>query len=380
MKLTLDKSALHQTVTRAQGAISDRSMAQISLKASKQNNLLEIAANDSVLAIYGQIACELTEEGTIFIPGRLFIDVIKQLPDGAVELSTEKGFLQILAGQSPAEFRMKIPLIEDMVWITPPEVDSSNEAAVSSSKLDYMINQVQFCVEQDSPRNYGSVAFLHRPADNKLRLVGTDGFRLSYCEIEVDLPPDFLIEGICLSKRALQELQRMCQSGYESVRLRISNDKTTLMAGVSGYEIYTRLSSVRFPNYQGVLPTANLKPIRLSRLNLHHVTRRVLLAADKNHALRLRFHDSCLTLSSRTMGSFESKETLKLEDGFKGADTQLAINGKFLTDVFSTVPGEDLTLQFKSENDPIVIIPKEEPKQCRSLHVLVPIKEHHTPR
>ena len=39
--------------------------------------------------------------------------------------------------------------------------------------------------------------------NDKLRLVGTDGYRLSYSEIAVQFPDLFLQNGVCLSKRAL---------------------------------------------------------------------------------------------------------------------------------------------------------------------------------
>ena len=64
-----------------------------------------------------------------------------------------------------------------------------------------MIEQVQFCVAQDSPRNYGTVAFLHKPTKETCRLVGTDGFRLSYCEVQTPVPDSFLHNGVCLTKR-----------------------------------------------------------------------------------------------------------------------------------------------------------------------------------
>ena len=118
-----------------------------------------------------------------------------------------------------------------------------------------MIEQVQFCVAQDSPRNYGSVASYTSPTVRACRLVGTDGFRLSYCEVETAMPDGFLDNGVCLSKRALSELQRMCDEGFEKIRLSIADDETTLVAEVPDYQIFVRLSAVKYPNYMGVLPT-----------------------------------------------------------------------------------------------------------------------------
>jgi DNA polymerase III sliding clamp (beta) subunit (PCNA family) len=76
------------------------------------------------------------------------------------------------------------------------------------------------------------------------------------------------------------------------------------------------------------------------------------------------------------MGSSEGRETVPLDD-YHGPRFDIAVNGKFLTDVFTTTESDSLNLQFNQESneDPIVIVPRTEPSDCRSKHVLVPIKQ-----
>lgn len=371
MKLRINKSDLSLATSRAQGAISDRSLVHIGLKANDET--LEVSVADRVLVVYSQMEANILEKGSTFIPARLFADVVRELPDGIVDLESDETYLKITAGAN-SEFVMKLPRIEEKEWKGPPVVDSDNMAELPTEKLHYMIDQVQFCVAQESPRNYGAVGFLHKPNQNELRLVGTDGFRLSYSEIKLPLPTSFLDTGVCLSKRALNEIQRMCAEGFEKIKISISDDHSVLAAIAPGYQIYIRLSSVKYPNYQGVLPSDHLTPVTVSRPHLQSVIKRVLLAADKTRALQLSFSDSSLTLESRTLGSSEGKECIPLEK-YTGGSRALAVNGKFLTDVFSTIDCDEVTLNIKSEAEPIVVVPKKEPGDCCSMHVLVPIKE-----
>ena len=371
MKLKIQKSELSLATARTQGATSDRSLAHIGLKAA--DGQLKVCVSDRVLIVYSSLEAEISEEGCIFVPARLFSDVVRELPDGFVSLICEQNFLVIKAGVND-EFIMKLPGIEDKEWRDAPAIASFSSTELPTEKVQYMIDQIQLCVAQESPRNYGAVGFLHKPNSSTLRLVGTDGFRLSYSEVQVPLPEDFLEEGVCLSKRALNELQRMCGEGYDRLSIFISKDQTILTAFVPGYEIFVRLSSVKYPNYQGVLPSQDLVPVDVSRPYLQSVAKRVLLAADKTRALQLCFSESSLTLSSRTLGSSEGTESINLQ-GYLGGDRELAVNGKFLTDVFSTIGSDEITINFKSVNDPIVLIPKMEPEKCKSMHVLVPIRE-----
>ena len=371
MKLKIRKSELSQATSRSQGSVSDRTIVHLGLKAEKES--LHVSVADRVIVVYSDLDAQVLEEGSAFVPARLFSDVVKELPEGNVLLESKESSLKITAGAGD-EFVMTIPMVEDKVWREPPVVDSGNVADLPSENFHYMIDQVQFCVAQESPRNYGAVGYLHKPAGDQLRLVGTDGFRLSYSEIELDLPESFLEEGVCLSKRALSEMQRMCGEGFERIKVAISDDKTVLSATVPGYQIYVRLSSVKYPNYQGVLPKEDLTPVVVSRPYLQSVIKRVLVAADKTRALQLSFADDSLTLSSRNVGRSEGVECISLKD-YDGGDKDIAVNGKFLTDVFSTIGSDEVTLNIKSEAEPIVVIPKKEPGGCCSMHVLVPIKE-----
>jgi len=371
MKVTINKSLLNLATSRVQGAITERSLSQIGLMA--KDNKLHAAATDRVLAVYSSLDCQVQSPGVAFVTARLFSDVVRELPEGDVRLEIQGAFLLITAGRT-GEFFMKLPVIDDANWREPPAFDTGNSAELPTGKLSYMIDQVQFCVAQESPRNYGTVGFIHRPGKESLRLVGTDGFRLSYCDVAIGMPDGFLDNGVCLSKRALGELSRMCGEGYEKIHMAISEDQTTLVARVPDYQIFVRLSAVKYPNYNGVIPDNKNSAVLVSRAQLQNVAKRVLLAADKSRALQLSFSDSSLTLSSKTMGSSESKESVHLDD-YHGPKFDLAVNGKFLADVFSTVPSEKLLIQFKNVEDPIVLVPREEPSDCRSKHVLVPIRE-----
>ncbi len=374
MKIQLPKHLLSTATNRMQGAIAERSLSQIALNAT--GNSLQVAATDRILSVYSILECDLKEPGVCFVPARLFSDLVKELPDGLVKLERQSSYLVITAGNSD-EFMMKLPVIDDAVWVDSPNIECHSTAELPAAKVSYMIDQVQFCIVPDSPRNYGTVGYLHKPADNTCRLVGTDGFRLSYCEVETPLPAGFLDNGVCLSKRTMVELHRMCSEGFGKIRLSITQDENTMVAEVPGYKIFVRLSSVRYPNYMGVLPEKKLSGVVVSRSHFQNVTKRVLLAADKSRALQLSFSDSSLTLNSKTMGSSEGRETVPLMD-YHGPQFEIAVNGKFLTDIFSTTESKELALHFNQESneDPIVIVPKQEPTECRSKHVLVPIKQN----
>ena len=124
MKLTIDKTSLNLATARMQGAITERSLAQIGLKASE--SILQIAATDRVLAVYSDLECKVEVSGTVFVPARLFSDVVKELPSGDVSLTLESAYLVITAGENDS-YTMKIPIIDDLSWREPPALQPATK-------------------------------------------------------------------------------------------------------------------------------------------------------------------------------------------------------------------------------------------------------------
>ncbi len=379
MKIIIDRDVLATMTSRTHGGLCDKNFSQLGLQ-TFGNNKIKLSFKDRIMAVYCDGPSENEGEGTIFVHAKLFSDMVRELPSGNVKISLVDNTHIVVTAGKKNEFVMKLPLIEDSKWQKEPDVGVSDEANIPSAKLSYMIEQVQFCINQESPRNYGTVGFLHRPSNNKLRLVGTDGFRLSFCEIELEsgrLSEKFLQEsGVCISKRGLTELWRMSNEGFESVRISVSEDAKTISACVDGYKLYILLSTLNFPNYQGVVPDYKPSALDISCQDLQGVIRRVLLASDKNRTLKMSLKKGLLTLSSRNVGNFEGQESIGLDD-YDGPTGNLSINGKFLTDVISATTSESVNIRFDNDDSPVLVIPKLEPKECRSEHVLVPIKEGH---
>ncbi len=374
MLVKFNRNSFQRAVTHLQGPLSDKNVGHIGLKA--ENNLLILTASDKVLTIICEVDANIVKEGVTFLPGKLLSEIARELPPGEICLEAKESSVIVTAGEM-SHFTMKLPQIQNMAWPSVERPTHLNTAVISSERIKYMIEQVQFTITSDSPHPYGGVGYLHKPQADILRLVGTDGFRLSYCEVNLEnLPPEFLKTGLCLSKKAITEIHKICAEGFDTVSFSISEDQKTLITEVPGYFVYHRLLKVNYPNYQGVIPTSQLQTISLPRTSLQSMARRVLLAADRSKALHLKFEHEQLTLASQTAGESEGKETISLE-GYVGPYCNLSLNGRYLDDIVSITGSTQLVIGFNGEDQPVMITPAVEPVSCKSKHVLVPMKEAH---
>ncbi len=372
MKIQTDKQSLQKGTSRLHGTVVERSLAHIGLKS--RGNQLTLSSSDLVLSAFCYVPCETMQEGELFIPAKLFSEVVRELPEGVVYLEVEGNSLVVSAGLDE-QFKMKIPLINDIPWQDKPRINFKETSPFSAVDLAYMISQTQFCVSQDSPRNFGTVAYLHHAEKQEWRIIGSDGFRLSYCQAHQErVSPNFLEEGICLTKRTVNELEKMCREGHESITLSVAEDRSVLLAEIADFQLFMRLSSVKYPNYKMVIqPSQKSYEVVLERKALLDGVRRIMLAADKSKSIRLQFTPGLLEIASRNLGSSEGREHIPLGD-FSG-ELALSINGKYLLDVVSTSGSDQLMLRFSNEDAPMIILPQEEPKGCQSLHLFLPIKE-----
>ena len=374
MLVKFNRNSFQRAITHLQGPLSDKNVGHIGLKA--ENNLLILTASDKVLTIICEVDANIVKEGVAFLPGKLLSEIARELPTGEICLEAKESSVIVTAGEM-SHFTMKLPQIQNMAWPSVERPTHLNTAVISSERIKYMIEQVQFTITSDSPHPYGGVGYLHKPQADILRLVGTDGFRLSYCEVNLEnLPPEFLKTGLCLSKKAITEIHKICAEGFDTVSFSISEDQKTLITEVPGYFVYHRLLKVNYPNYQGVIPTSQLQTISLPRTSLQSMARRVLLAADRSKALHLKFEHEQLTLASQTAGESEGKETISLE-GYVGPYCNLSLNGRYLDDIVSITGSSQLVIGFNGEDQPVMITPAVEPISCKSKHVLVPMKEAH---
>lgn len=370
MKIKIAKQLLSNSASKIQASLSEKKLSQIALKTA--DNRLTLAATDWAISIYHHIECEIAEHGESFVPSALFANVVKELPDGFVQLERHETVLMVTAGGS---FSFKLPLIEESIWSEPHVIDKDEELEFDSGDFGYLLEQVIPSVRSDSSRAYGTVGFFHRTTDGQLRLVGTDGCKLSYCEMSVksELPvPD----KVCLERRGLVELAKICNDNPEKINIAVIRNNTLLAATTANRQMFIRVSEVDFPNYLEALPSEMRYKAVIDRHKLQGAMKRVLLASDNSHTLQMSFSSGEIEISASNDSSSESREVLPVDTSLK-EPVSLDLNGRYILEFLATIASDNISASFQDIDHPIVVVPQTEIPNCKSQHVLLPIKESH---
>jgi DNA polymerase-3 subunit beta len=349
VKISLERDALLnqlQTVTRVastRSAIQALSGVQIVAAPSA----CELRATDMDVSLRVPLAAELVREGTVVLPARLLLDVVRSLPSPQVslELRAAEQDVELISGN--AKFRIRTLRGEDF----PPFPEPAAEGGVSLPVGAFVSTALKVAgsASRDETRPV-LTGILVSASDSELRMVATDSYRLSVKETTLEAPLSASFE-VNVPARALQELARIA-AGAEEGQLRVSVLQNQVVFELDGVVLASRLIDGQFPNYQ-LLPEAFEHELRVASGELTDVVRRISLLAQKNAPLRLAFQPGELTVSAQTPDIGDALESLPV--AFQGEPLEIGFNPDFLRDGLEAIEQGDVLLKLISPLRPGLI-------------------------
>src|SRR2546421_1637178 len=337
MKVIVQRDELTQKLGVVSRAVSTRASVQIlsGVLLRAEGGRLHLAATDMELSLRSSFEAQVEGEGSVVVPGRLLVDLVRLLPadDVTLEHRAEEGVVHVTCGPSNASLHTYAA--EDFPRL--PDLDAVGTFTVDRETLLETVARVARSASRDESRPV-LTGILVRFEAGKLVMAATDSYRLSVKEtsLQGDSPE---LEAI-IPARALGELSRIAQSG-DNVELGVHENQVVFAA--DDVWLTSRRIDGQFPNYKQLLPETFEHEVTLPRTELLDVVRRVAVMAQRNSPLRLRFAEGELTVSAQTQDVGESRESLPVT--FSGEALEIGFNADFLRDGIESIEGGELTLK-----------------------------------
>jgi DNA polymerase-3 subunit beta len=204
-------------------------------------------------------------------------------------------------------------------------------------------------------------------ADQELRMVATDSYRLSVKRTPLETPLQGSLEAN-VPARALQELSRIAQQS-QSASLTAGVGQNQVVFELDGAVLSSRLIEGQFPNYRQLIPESVDHELRLATTELADVLRRISLLAQKNAPLRLSFAEGQLTVSAQTPDVGEASEAIPVP--FHGEPFEIGFNPEFLRDGVESIDTDELVMKLISPLRPGLI---ETPDSGDFVYLVMPIR------
>jgi DNA polymerase-3 subunit beta len=349
MKLTCAKDELAEKLQVSGRGVSTRTTVQIlaGILLNASAGRLSLSATDMEISLRVSLEAQVDDEGSVVVPGRLLVDIVRLLPAGEVTIShrAEEGVVELVCGS--ASYRLNTYAAEDFPRL--PEIEDASAFTVEKEAFVDTIARVSRSASRDESRPV-LTGVLVRFEGDKLVMAATDSYRLSVKETALSNSPGREIEAI-VPARALGELARIAQGEGETIQVGVQENQVVF--GVDDVWLTARRIDGQFPNYKQLLPESFEAEVTMPREEFLDVVRRTSVLAQRKSPLRLRFEDGELTVSAQTQDVGEAHESLPVS--YSGEALEIGFNAEFLRDGLESVNDESVRLKLISPLRPGLI-------------------------
>jgi DNA polymerase-3 subunit beta len=369
MKFSISQETLFQCLQKVSGVVPSKSTTPIleNVFFELDDEKLHITGTDLEVSISTQTIPERIDKiGSVALPARVIIEMIRSLPNimihfetdknHKVKMTTDQGYYQV-SGISKDNF----PEI--------PKVSTSSAIELDNSKLHRMFSKTIFAVSADELRPALMGVYV-QILPNELRMVATDGHRLSKI-IDKNFQCKQKATNIIIPPKAVQLVLKnidgegTTQMVVEEKMLCFIFENTTL---------FTRLVEGQYPDYDRVIPSDNKNLLNVNKNLLMSTVKRVSLFSNAfTHQVRFSIDKEKMSVQSEDLDvGGEAKEELAVE--FSAEPLEIGYNALYVMDILKQIDTDSLTFHLKSPMSAALVSPdKQLPGEDFEM-LLMPIK------
>ena len=361
MKLTIARDEFVQGLARAHGVADRRSsmpvLANVLLETEGPGGL-RISATDLHLGITGVVPASVETTGATTAAARTLFDIVRNLPDGEVSLSVDENqWLRVRCGR--VNYRIAGIPAEDFPGL--PSAEEVSFFCLDAELLSRIIEQTHFAVSPDEGRPHLNGA-LFEGDGAKLRMVATDGHRLSMIERDVEAEKGSFGFSMLIPLKGIHELRRLLDEGAGDIEVGAAGPNAFFRRHLAGagqgveteVTMSVKLVDARFPPYEKVIPKSTERHVTVARVPLLEALRRAsLISREKSAAIRMILGDHRLTVTSDNPDVGEASE--EVDADYDGEELVMGFNGRYVMDTLSALDSESIVLELNGATDACVI-------------------------
>lgn len=343
MRVRVSSHVLNEALQIAAGVAPTRatipalSCVKLEAAAGAAGPALTITATDLELGLRLTVPLiSLDREGAVVIPAVKIASLVREIPDTDLQFSSDHSLAMLktsdgqfkIVGMDPAEF----PAF--------PAPQAATRASVRARDLVEMTAKTSFAVSTEAVR-YALTGQLLALADGEVRMVASDGRRLSYVRKTSDgkKGPQAIVpmKTLTLVTKALRPDEEVVDVEVEETTIRLSTRRLL---------VFSRLIEGTFPDYAAVIPKSNDRRVTVEVEAFRSALRRTsLLAQDRARAVKLTVAPGKLTLFARAQDVGEASVDLACE--YSGEPFDIVFNPDYILDYLRTVQEPNVTMLFK---------------------------------
>lgn len=365
MKIEINREALLAPLHQIAGVVEKRQTLPVlsNVLFHVENGEVNLTTSDLEVEMSSRCRAEAAESGTITVPARKLLDIVRALPDGVLlRLQHSDNRLTIHSGKS----RFTLATLEASGFPRIEEMADAERMELPQSALSYIVQRVGFAMAHQDVR-YFLNGMLLQIDHNRIRGVATDGHRLALAEQTIEIGTENSYS-VIVPRKGVVELGRMLDDSNESMGLWLTRNHIRIECG--DHRMTSKLIDGRYPDYEAVIPVgADKRMVADISILRRALQRTAILTNDKFRGVRLELSNGVLRLIAHNPEQEEAVEEIDVE--YQGPDLKLGFNIGYLLDAIDALDGPELAMAMR-DGDSSCLITDVDNDQAR--HVVMPLK------
>jgi len=368
MRFTISRNSFHSTLQKVIHVIPAKSTVDIlyNVLLIAESGQLKIIATDLEITQVAWSECSVEQDGTIVIPGKLLMDIIREMPDIELTFTADSNF-KILIESSFGEYKLSGQNKTEFPSV--PLVESEEKVEMDNTVLKRMIEKTIFACSTDNLRPALTGVFL-QIFEQEIRMVATDGHRLVKMIHKNSGKQEFTKEIIIPTKALNFVARNLPEDGKQVITL----SENHVLFEMPGTNIYTRIIKEPFPDYERVIPQNYSKEMLISKEDFVSSVKRVSLFSNPmTYQVRLIVEATKLTVHAQDIDfGGEAKETIPCS--FNSETLEIAYNANYLLDILRHIDTEKIKFLVEDSDGPGLVFPDEKNEDEEIVMLIMPVR------
>ncbi|MGV8145358.1 MAG: DNA polymerase III subunit beta [Alkaliphilus sp.] len=352
MKFKIPQNLLMNSLSVVLRGVSNRTTLPIlkGILIEAKNNRVKFISTDLEIGIQNEIDAFVIEEGTTVIDAKLFSEIIRKMPDSAVEIiKTEDNNLIVRSGTT--EFIISTWNAKEYPEL--PQIKEGDNYLLGEELFKSMIKQTVFSTAQIETKPVLK-GVLFEIEKNKLNMVALDGYRLALRKGKINTEKN---QKVVIPAKTLSEVSRILNN-EEKKEIEINIAENHVIFDIGKNKVISRLLEGEFINYKQIIPTEfNTNIIVETKKLIESLERASLISTEsKKNLVKMNIvEDKIIILSNSELG--KGYEEIEIEK--EGNNIEIAFNSKYIIEALKVIEEEKIVFSFTTNIRPGIIKPKD---------------------
>lgn len=310
---------------------------------------LQVSATNLEIGVTVVTGAKVEEEGMLAVPARVLQDLVGSLGPGKVELTVQRGSLNLQA----ADVEANVSGIEGSEFPTIPEFKEEGSMAIAAGKLTEAVSQVSYACAADDGRPM-LTGILWRARDGVMDLAATDGYRLAHRKLDIAADKGWQV---VVPARSLTEVAKIVSEltvkgdSLDEVKVNLSEGENQVSFLVGNVTVTSRLLEGQYPPFENIVPKEfAVRGVFAKDKLVQSLRLAAIFARDIGSAVKLTINSDGLEISANTAQLGDEKARVEGEVSGEGFD--VAFNSRYLLDTLGHLDGNQVSFEIKASMSP----------------------------